>query len=59
MQAQSQQNFSGKSQMVTISGYAGQTASATWTQLCHCSMKVDTDNTETNEYGPVPTRVHF
>lgn len=51
--------FSGKSQMVTISGSAGQTAPVTRTQLCHRSMKVDTDNTETNECGPGPARVHF
>ena len=40
-----------KGWLVNISGCVGHMVSITATQLCHCSMKAVTDNTQMNEHG--------
>lgn len=55
--ASRQQTFSAKVQIVSIVGFAGQTASVVSTQLSHCYVKATIDNTKINGHVCVATEL--
>lgn len=56
---QGSSNFFCKGQIVNILGSAGHMVSVPTNQVCCCSVKAATDNTQTDECGYVPIKPYL